>query len=189
MKAFPLRETNVRKTIPLWRAEHIKCLVPRAQGTSVNLLGAEVLLRHTYITPEAYSQHPKIWDHQGVEIMGEVQWGLQNSAQSRILSLLHLENENQSKISSGIYFISPTLKTSLFRKEKPKALTHWLNKHSSHIAILCASQHKDNQFSSREACPGFSLLRAPQLPKASEQPSPSPSSTNNKAYMWASTTH
>lgn len=35
MKAFPLRETNVRKIIPLWRAEHTKCLVPRAQGTSV----------------------------------------------------------------------------------------------------------------------------------------------------------
>lgn len=141
MKAFSLCETNVRKTIPLWRAEHTKCLVPRAQGTSVNLLGAEVLLRHTYITPEIHPQYPKIWDHQGVEIMWKIHSGLQNSAQSRILSLLHLENENQSKISSGVYLISPTLKTSQFRKDKyPHA--HWLNKHGSHIAILCGSQDR-----------------------------------------------
>lgn len=61
--------------------------------------------------------------------------------------LAALENENQTKISSGVYLIRPTLKTSLFRKEKPKALTHWLNKQSFHIAILCGSQHKDVQFS------------------------------------------
>lgn len=61
--------------------------------------------------------------------------------------LAALKNENQTKISSGVCLISPTLKTSLFRKEKSKALTHWLNKHSFHIAILCGSQHKDVQFS------------------------------------------
>lgn len=94
-----------------------------SQGTgNICALGAEVLLRHTYITPEVYSQHPKIWDHQGVEITWEVHSGLQNSTQSGILSLLYLENENQSKISSGVYLISPTLKTSVFRKEKPKSL-------------------------------------------------------------------
>lgn len=115
-----------------------------SQGTgNICALGAEVLLRHTYITPGVYSQHPKIWDHQGVEITWEVHSGLQNSAQSRILPLLQPENENQTEISSGVYLISPTLKTSLFRKEKPESVTPWLNKHSSHIAILCGSQHKE----------------------------------------------
>lgn len=33
----------------------------------------------------------------------------------------------------------------------------------------------------------FSLPRVPQSPKASEQPSPSNSSTNSKAYVWAAT--
>lgn len=69
-------------------------LVPRAQATSVNLLGAEVLLRHTSITPEITPSTPKIWDHQSVQVTWDLHSGLQSSAWSRILALLHLEDEN-----------------------------------------------------------------------------------------------
>lgn len=162
-----------------------------SQGTgNICALGAEVLLRHTYITPEVYSQHPKIWDHQGVKITWEVHWGLQNSAQSGILSLLYLENENQNKVSSGVYLISPTLRTSLFRKEKPKSLSPpgWASTVPT-LQYSVAANTKAIKSPIEKLAQDFSLLRASQLPKGSEQPSPSTSSTNSKAYMWASTTH
>lgn len=83
--------------------------------------------------------------------------------------------------------ISLKLKTSLFRKEKPNSLspTGWTRTSPTLQYPVVANTIK---FPLEKLAQDFSLLRTPQLPKASEQPSPSNSSTDSKAYAWASTT-
>lgn len=85
MKAFPLHETKMRKSSPREeQSTHKKSLlVPRAHTTRVNRLGAAVLLGHTHIAPQVAPSTPA-----GVNPWG-ICSGLQSSAQSRIVALLH----------------------------------------------------------------------------------------------------